>query len=125
MNLDPPLPVYNIHQSLVNSLFTPDKGSLTTLIETLREKPVLFTNLYRTQRGISVSTGFPLFRLSICPYVCMLPAHFQLIRAQLSRFGSSFKNFILNMVVIYQNRSFSWTINKMGSEVEKIVRAHF
>ena len=30
-----------------------------------------------------------------------------------------------NMVVIYQKRSFSWTINKMGSEVEKIVRAHF
>ena len=25
------------------------------------------------------------------------------------------------MVEIYQNRSFSWTVNKMGSEVEKIV----
>ena len=25
----------------------------------------------------------------------------------------------------YQNRSFSWTINKMGSEVEKIVAVHF
>jgi len=39
--------------------------------------------------------------------------------------GAHFKNFILNMVVTYQNRSFSWTNNKMGSEVEKIVRAHF
>ena len=29
------------------------------------------------------------------------------------------------MVVKYQNRSFSWTINKMGSEVEKIVAVHF
>ena len=49
----------------------------------------------------------------------MLPAHFQLIRAQLSRFGSLFQNFIFNMVVIYQNRSFSWNINKIGSKVEK------
>ena len=29
------------------------------------------------------------------------------------------------MVVTYQNRLFSWTINKMGSEVEKIVTVHF
>ena len=29
------------------------------------------------------------------------------------------------LVVTYQNRSFSWTNNKMGSEVEKIVQAHF
>ena len=29
------------------------------------------------------------------------------------------------MVVTYQNRSFSWTINKMGSKMEKIVQAHF
>ena len=39
--------------------------------------------------------------------------------------GAHFKNFILNMVVIYQNRSLSWTINKMESEVEKIVAVHF
>ena len=29
------------------------------------------------------------------------------------------------MVVTYQNRSFSWAINKMGSEVEKIVAVNF
>ena len=39
--------------------------------------------------------------------------------------GAHFKNFILNMVVIYQNRSFSWTINKMGSEVEKLYELTF
>ena len=43
----------------------------------------------------------------------ILPARFQFLRAQLSHFGKSFKNFILNMVVIYENRSLSWTINKM------------
>ena len=64
-----------------------------TIIETLREKLVLFANLYpiqtcyihkpslfykpvmstnyyRALRGISVSTGFPLFRSSACLYVC-------------------------------------------------------
>ena len=50
----------------------------------------------------------------------ILPAHFQLVRAQLSRFGTLFQNFILKMVVIYQKRLFSWTIIKMGSEVEKM-----
>ena len=65
-----------------------------TFVETLREKPLIFTNLYPIQtcyihypalfykpvmstnqywalRGISVSTGFPLFRSSVCMYVCM------------------------------------------------------
>ena len=63
------------------------------LVETLREKPVLstdlypiqtgyihypalfyktvlFTNQYRAWRGISVSPGFPLFRSSVCLSVC-------------------------------------------------------
>ena len=34
-------------------------------------KPVMFTNQYRARRGISVSTGFSLFRSSVCMYVCM------------------------------------------------------
>ena len=39
--------------------------------------------------------------------------------------GAHFKNSILNMVVIYQNRSFSWKINKMESEVEKMYKLTF
>ena len=48
-----------------------------------------------------------------------LPAHLQLISAQLSCFGARIEISYSILVVIYQNWPFSWSINKMGSEGEK------
>ena len=56
----------------------------------------------------------------------ILPAHFQIIWSKLSRFRGSFQNLIFYIVCdVYINWSISWTITEKGSEVEKIVAAHF
>ena len=56
----------------------------------------------------------------------ILPGSFSAHLSSIESFwGAHFKISYSISVAIYQNWSFSWIINKKGSEVEKIVAAHF